>query len=294
MSRTTSLGEATVRLVCETFHLSRQAYYEAGKRGKRPSRPASRPERQGAWAAVEELEPAIRELTAKHPGWGVRKIWASLRRRGLVASQKRVWALMRHWGLTLAPVAERREEAARGHVAVSESNRRWASDLTTVWTRQDGVVALTPVIDCGDRFVFACGVSRSQEAPEVLAPLTESLQSEFGRPDEVPDALELRSDHGPQYTGTDCWELCEHWRLDHTLAPVGRPTGNAVAERFILTLKTDLLWTRDWETLDEVRQAVASWLVIYNHERPHQALGWNTPAEQRADNRGRPLLAAAA
>ena len=51
-------------------------------------------------------------------------------------------------------MAERREEADRGHVTVADSNRRWATDLTTVWTRQDGVVALVPVIDCGDRFCF--------------------------------------------------------------------------------------------------------------------------------------------
>lgn len=294
MSRTTSQGEASVRLLCETFHVSRQAYYAAGSGDTDSGGRAPRPERQGRWASAAELEPAIRELTAKHPSWGVRKIWASLRRRGLVVSRRRTWALMHHWGLTLAPIAERREEAARGHVTVEESNRRWASDLTTVWTRQDGVVALAPVVDCGDRFALACAVTRSQEAPEILAPLTESLTREFDRPEEVPDGLELRTDHGPQYTGADCWELCAHWRLDHTFAPVGRPTGNAVAERFILTLKTDLLWTRDWESLDELRQAVHEWLVTYNYERPHQALAWSTPAERRAENLGRPTLAAAA
>jgi hypothetical protein len=39
-----------------------------------------------------------------------------------------------------------------------------------------------------------------------------------------------------------------------------------VAERFILTLKTDLLWTRDWQSLAELRQAVHEWLVTYNSQ----------------------------
>lgn len=281
MSRTTSLGKATVRLLCATFAISPQAYYAAGGKRPQPSPPAPR---AGAWATAEQLTEAIRAIVQAHPGWGVRKVWAVLRRRGLAASHKRVWALMRHLGLTLPPVAERREEAARGHVTVADSNRRWATDLTTVWTRHDGVVALVPVIDCGDRFALACAVTKSQEAPSVLAPVGSSLWREFHRPEDVPDGLELRSDHGPQYTGADCAELCARWRLDHTFAPVGRPTGNAVAERFILTLKAELIWTRDWESAAELDAAVHDWLDTYNHQRPHQALGWQTPAERRDAN----------
>jgi putative transposase len=88
----------------------------------------------------------------------------------------------------------------------------------------------------------------------------------------VPDGLELRSVHGPQYTGSDCADLCRSWGLDHTLAPVGRPTGNAVAERFIQTLKVELIWTRDWVGIAELREAVAQWLHVCNHVRPHEAL----------------------
>lgn len=281
MSRTTSLGLVGVRLLCETFGISRQAYYAKPRPRRRAEAPAPR---QRSWASAEELEAAVRRVVAEHAGWGVRKVWAVLRRQGLIASHKRVWAVMSRLGLTLPRLSERREEAARGHVTVAESNRRWATDLTTVWTRQDGVVAVVPVIDCGDRFTFECAVTKSQEAPHVLAPVGGALWQQFHRPEHVPDGLELRSDHGPQYTGADCATLCDRWRLDHTLAPVGRPTGNAVAERFILTLKTELVWARDWESAAELEEAIHHWLPIYNHERPHQALGWQTPAERRAAN----------
>jgi transposase InsO family protein len=52
---------------------------------------------------------------------------------------------------------------------------------------------------------------------------------------------------------------------------VARP-GNAVAERFMLTMKTELIWTRDWESAAEVKEALSRWLVEYDTERPHQAL----------------------
>ena len=70
------------------------------------------------------------------------------------------------------------------------------------------------------------------------------------------------------------------------------PTGNAVAERFIETLNVELTWTRDWESIEELREAVREWLRSYNYERPHQALGWMTPAEKREENLGRARRAA--
>lgn len=158
-----------------------------------------------------------------------------------MASKNRVWAMMRAMGLVLPPVKERTDPAPRGQVVVAESNRRWASDLTTAWTRQDGWAAIVPVIDCGDRYGLACGVMKSQQAPMVLAPVAHSLVAEFGEPANVAWDLEFRSDHGTQYTGKDCEKLCEHWGVTHTFAPVGRPTGNAVAERFIQTLKIELI-----------------------------------------------------
>lgn len=291
MSRKTFLGQATVRQVCRAFDLSRQAYY-AALRPPRP-KPSVEKRRPPRGTEVGVVEPRIRQIVSENPAWGVRKVWATLRREKHCISHKRVWALMRSWGLTLPPTAEREGPALRGQVVVPQSNRRWASDLTTVWTRLDGVVALVPVIDCGDRVALECGVTKSQEAPFVLDPVQRALHSAFGDAHDVPDGLELRTDHGPQYTGQDCMDLCEAWHLNHTFAPIGRPTGNAVAERFIETMKVELIWARDWESAEELRVAVAAWLERYNRHRPHQSLDWMTPIEKRELNLGQQQKAAA-
>ena len=67
---------------------------------------------------------------------------------------------------------------------------------------------------------------------------------------------------------------------------MGRPTGNAVAERVIRTMKEEVVWLRDWEGADELREALLAWQHRYNTQRPHQALGWKTPAEHRAEKLG--------
>jgi putative transposase len=272
-----------VRLLGEAFGISRQAYCAAAKPVESKPKPA-RPSRSPLSTA--ELLARIRAVLQEHVAWGVRKVWAFLRYvKRIVVSCRRVWQVMKANDLVQALSGpERREALARGSVAVPESNRRWASDLTTQWTRQDGVVAIVPVIDCGDRVVLAIEVTKAQDAPAVLRPIERALEAVFGDPKSVPDALELRTDHGPQYTGADAEDLCELWNLTHTFAPVGRPTGNAVAERFLQTLKVELLWTRDFETLAELRDAIAEWLETYHYARPHPSLGWQTPAQRREKN----------
>lgn len=127
----------------------------------------------------------------------------------------------------------------------------------------------------------------------MLRPVEDALAMVFGQRSRVPGELELRSDHGPQYTGSDAEARCRRWGLVHTFAPVARPTGNAVPERVIQTLKVELLWARDWESIAELESAIREWVDRYNNERPHQALGWRTPAQQRALNLNPPLERAA-
>lgn len=281
MSRQTSRGTATVSQLCVAFGISRQAYYEV-----RPARAETlrkaRAERPDIVPA-ELLREAITKVADENPAWGTRKVWASLRKADLRASYKRVWALMKAMGLAFA-ASTHRDVDTRGHVAVPASNRRWATDLTTAYTLRDGWVAVVPVIDCGDRVVFDIEVSKSQDSGSVLRPLERALEKLFGSPDAAPLGLELRTDHGPQYTGHDCKDFCNAWNLVHTFSPIGRPTGNAVVERFIQTLKVEVIWTRDWTSEDELRTAVHRWLLTYNNQRPHQALDWLTPMEKRTQN----------
>lgn len=297
MNRTTPAGDASVSLLCATFGLSRAAYYAAARRQRTETAPGDGKvtalPRRPRYTSAEVVLQRIREVLARETAtaWGVRKVWATLRREELKVSRRRVHAIMRAHGLVLARDSEP-GEPARGHVAVPEPNRRLATDLTTVWTRRDGVVALVPTIDCGDR-TAVIEVTKDQHGPAVLASVEAKIVAAFGSPENVPDGVELRTDHGPQYTGADCAALCHRWRLAHTYAPVGRPTGNAVVERFIRTLKEELIWLRDWDNADELRAAVATWLDHYLHHRPHQALNWQTPMEHRAERLAAPVALAA-
>jgi putative transposase len=292
MKRETVAGEASVKLLCATFNVSRQAYYAAKKGPTLAAKVVRLPVRPDVAPTAKVLE-KIQLIIAENLAWGVRKVWATLRREHeLKVSKKRVWAIMKANGLVLARDSEP-GEPTRGHVAVPEPNRRIAADFTTVWTKVDGVVAVVPTIDCGCRSVLGMEVTKDQHAPAILASIEQALAEAFGSPLGVPSFLELRSDHGPQYTGADCAELVKRWGLEHTFAPVGRPTGNAVVERFIRTMKEEVIWLRDWNTAAELREALSAWLVKYHTRRAHQSLGWMTPSEYRAAHLSKPVAQAA-
>jgi len=104
----------------------------------------------------------------------------------------------------------------------------------------------------------------------VLASVEEALREAFGEPRYVPAGVELRTDHGPQYTGSDCAALVANWGLVHIFAPVGWPTGNAVAERVI---RTGGLLAARLDSAEELREALLAWQHRQNTQRPHQALG---------------------
>jgi len=279
MSRQTDAGETVpIRVMCQVFGLSEAAYYAARKATDAKPR-AKRPEH----SSTELLMTTIKTIVEANPAWGIRKVWATLRRApwNLRVGRRRVHALMK--SLSLCLPSERPDEPLPrlGTVAVDRPNRRLATDLTTVWTDDDGIVAVVPVIDCGCRSLLALGVTKAQDAAAVLAPVRAALVDAFGTADNVPDGFELRSDHGPQYTGGDCEDLCTEWHIRHTMSRVGRPTGNAVAERVIRTMKEECIWLRDWRSRAELEEALTLWRAKYNDERPHQSLQWQTPSEVR-------------
>ncbi len=120
MSLTTSRGESTVGQLCEAFGISRQAYYAARKASRSEKAKESdtnrRPERRGPWVSDATLIEKIKQVVAEFPAWGVRKVWAYLRRLGTIVSRKRVWKRMHALGLTLPPISEREQPPRRGHV----------------------------------------------------------------------------------------------------------------------------------------------------------------------------------
>jgi transposase InsO family protein len=70
-----------------------------------------------------------------------------------------------------------------------------------------------------------------------------------------------------------------------------RDAGVSHAVRGTVT-KEEVVWLQDWQDAAELRAALRAWQRRYNETRPHQALGWQTPAEYRTAKLAAPPVAA--
>ena len=53
-------------------------------------------------------------------------------------------------------------------------------------------------------------------------------------------------------------------------------------ERFFRSLKEECVWLYNFKTFKEAKETITTWIDFYNNQRPHQALGYQSPAERRA------------
>ena len=69
--------------------------------------------------------------------------------------------------------------------------------------------------------------------------------------------------------------------IESSPAFVRAPEGNGCAERFIRTLKENLLWVRHFKTIEELRQALLAFREVYNTTWLIERHGFISPAALR-------------
>ena len=90
--------------------------------------------------------------------------------------------------------------------------------------------------------------------------------------------LAVRHDHGSQYMSDHFQKELAFPGIDSSPAFVRAPEGNGCAERFIRTLKENLLWMRTFETVEELRQALLAFRDTYNSTWLIERHGYLTPS----------------
>src|SRR3954467_13082918 len=257
----------------------------------RHRRPASvaerkRPGPRGA-TSDDDLVAAIRELLTGSPfhGEGHRKPWARLRFAGIRTSRRRVLRLMREHGL-LAHQRAGRPHGSRAHdgrITTERGDGMWGSDLTSVMTGEGQAAVFIAVDHCSAECV-GIHASRSADRFAALEPVTQAVRERFGAfAKGVAAGLRLRHDHASQYVSHHFQSEIRFLGIESSPAFVREPEGNGCAERFIRTLKENLLWVRRFATVEELRVALIAFRQTYNQSWIIERHGYKTPAQIRAD-----------
>jgi putative transposase len=244
----------------------------------------------------EALVEAIRELLAASPfhGEGHRKIWARLRFAGIRTSKRRVLRLTREHGLQ-APQRVGRPHGPKAHDGTIRTERvdeMWGTDLTSTLTGE-GQAAIFVTVDHASTECLGIHAAHRATRFEALEPLRQGVRAAFGAfAQDIAHGLKLRHDHGSQFVADDFQTELAFLGIASSPAFVREPEGNGCVERFIRTLKENLLWVHRFATVEELRVALHAFMDIYNRTWIVERHGYQTPAAVRAAQLA-PLPAAA-
>jgi transposase InsO family protein len=279
--------------VARVWGASRATIYRHRRRSD--DTPRRRPGPIGAMAD-EALVEAIRKLLTDSPfhGEGHRKLWARLRFAGIRTSRRRVLRLTREHGLLAHQRAGRPHgpKAHDGTITTERVDTMWGTDMTAVMTGE-GQAAVFIAVDHCSAECLGIHASRDANRFEALEPVRQAVRrchGSFGR--DVAAGLRLRHDHGSQYVSHDFQAEIRFLGMESSPAFVREPEGNGCAERFIRTLKENLLWLRRFETIEELRRALLAFQRTYNQSWIIERHGYKTPAQVRADQLDRMPMAA--
>ena len=115
-------------------------------------------------------------------------------------------------------------------------------------------------------------------------PIRQGVRERFGPiGDGVADGLRLRHDHGSNYLADDFQQEVAFFGIESSPSFVRAPEGNGVAERFIRTLKENLLWVRSFETIEDLRLALLAFKRTYNEQWMLAKYDYRSPAQVRRD-----------
>ena len=219
----------------------------------------------------------VRELAAARVRYGYRRLHVLLRREGWTVNAKRVYRLYRAEGLSLR-LKPRKKRVSGARVArppAKRPNERWSLDFMSDSLADGRRFRVLTIVDHASRVSPAIEVDVSLPGARVVEVL-ERLTGTYG----VPEAIAV--DNGPEFISRalDAWAYRSGVRIEFSRP--GRPTDNAYIESFNGHFREECLAQHWFWSLEEARTIIEAWRIEYNTERPHRALGQQTPAAFRA------------
>ena len=255
--------ELSLARQCELMGIARStAYYEAHKE----------PEDENLLRALDEIYTA-------YPFYGKRKMAFELQRQGFQVGVKKACSLMKKLGLQCIFRSPKTSEPHPFHkkypyllrgVPICRPNQVWGTDITFI-RMQRGFLYLMAVLDWHSRFVISFRLSITMEKEFCVEGLKEALEN--GKP-EI-----FNTDQGSQFTSYEFTDVLLENQIQISMDGRGRCLDNVFTERLWRSVKYEEVYLKSYASVEEAEESLRAYFHFYNHQRPHQALKYKTPAE---------------
>lgn len=277
----------TVTEVAARFGVSRKTLhvwlsrYEAGGLENlvdRSHRPRSCPHQMPS-----AVEVALAEMRRSRPGWGPKRLVFELRRRGVdpVPSEAGVYRALVRLNL-IDPAARRPRDRKWKRWERGMPMELWQMDVVGGFVLAGGAkVKVLTGVDDHSRFCVCAHVMVRESSRNVCDGLAGAMRR-WGVPEEI------LTDNGKVFTGRFSQppvevlfdRICRENGITHRLTQPRSPTTTGKIERFHRSLRTEFRTDRVFASLAVLQVELDEWVEDYNTNRPHQAIGMDTPVQR--------------
>lgn len=271
-----------VQRVCCAWEMPRSSFYDRVARKAVPL--VARKRGPKTPLTDDEVLTLIRTDLETSPfiGEGHRKVWGRLRFvKGIKVGRKRVLRLMRENNL-LSPhrVVQGQPKKHDGKIITAAPNVMWGTDGTKVFTSEEGWCWLFTAVEHWNAECVGWHVTKNGDRFAALQPVSMGIKARFGSVGSAAArGLVLRMDHGTQYLSEHFQNQIKFWGITPSFAFVAEPQTNGVTERFNRTLKEQVIYGRQYRTIEEVRSAIADFVDRYNQTWLVEKLGFRSPRQ---------------
>jgi len=256
--------ELSIRRQCDLLALNRTTYYRQPARESRTNLALMR---------------RIDEQYLQTPFYGSRRMAEVLSTRRRPINRKRVQRLMRLMGLEAIYPKPRTTQRDTEHkiypyllrnLAITRPNQVWACDITYV-PMPAGFMYLTAIIDWFSRYVLAWRLSNTLDGSFCVEALEAACAQ---RRPEI-----FNTDQGVQFTSRGFTSRLESMGIAISMDGRGRALDNVFIERLWWSVKYEWIYLHEFATVPALETGLNKYFRFFCHERPHQALGYSTPAQ---------------
>lgn len=221
-----------------------------------------------------------------HGRYGYRRITHELKNRGYCINHKTVQRLMKSLGIKCM-VRIKKYRSYKGEIgkiapniiqrdfSATAPNQKWTTDITE-FSLLGTKLYLSPILDMFNGEIISYNIS---ERP-VLGQVMDMLDQAF---EKIPDNTNLifHSDQGWQYQHKQYQMRLKQKGIRQSMSRKGNCLDNSVMENFFGLLKSELLYLREFESLDEFKTELIKYIDYYNNKRIKSKLKGLSPVQYR-------------
>ena len=235
----------------------------------------------------KEVKEEITAIYHENKGrYGYRRMTLKLHNRGYKINHKTVLKLMKELGLQCM-IRVHKYKSYKGEIGkicdnllnrefeAEKPNEKWVTDVTEFKVHNEKLY-LSPIVDLFNGEVISYNLSRHP----VFAQVVDMLEKAFSK---IPDNtnLILHSDQGWQYQMKQYQALLKEKGIRQSMSRKGNCLDNSLAENFFGLLKSELFYTKEYQTIEELKKDIIEYIDYYNNKRIKSKLKGMSPVQYR-------------